>query len=416
MHATGIIAEYNPFHNGHAYQAAEARRLSESDIVIAVMSGHFTQRGEIALLDKWSRAASAVASGVDLVFELPAVFAVRSAEGFASGGVRLLASLGIVKYLSFGVETCQSHQLTNAAAGLENPGVISSLKQNMKTGKPYAAALTEALAGYDHFSSDFIAQPNNILGVEYLRALRRYAPNMDSLPVRRIRSDYHSTSMTGGISSATAIRRQLAADLSLSPATASSLPASAKILLAKLIAEGKAPTDSSRIDSYLLAKLRFMSLNELQTLPECTEGLENRLVRTAQQSGTLACLLENLKTRRYPYSRLQRLLAHVLLGTTKNLLADFDQSGPLYARVLAANRQGRSALRTITRNSAIPVITKTTAFLNSQKLRSQSLSPLQTMLMFDIRATDIFSLCLPAPAARIGGLDFLTSATFANNF
>ena len=412
MFATGIIAEYNPFHKGHAYHAAEARRLGKSDIVIAVMSGHITQRGEITLLDKWSRAASAVASGVDLVLELPTVFAVRSAEGFAAGGVKLLAALGIVEHLSFGVETSEPLNLSDAAAGLANPLVITNLKQNLRTGKPYAAALSEALVAGGHLSGDFITAPNNILGIEYLRALHQYAPRMTPLPVRRIGSGYHFSGMDGEISSATAIRRQLTAELKISQTVTASLPVSASAILAGLIAEGKAPTDPSRLDSYLLAKLRLMTQDELQALPECSEGLENRLIRAAEQAGDLSGLLEKLKTRRYPYSRLQRIAAHVLLGTTREQLAEFDRSGPLYARVLASNRQGRSALRFIVRNSAIPIITKTTAFLNSKTLRSRKLSPLQAMLRFDIHATDLFSLCLPSPAARLGGLDFLRSAVF----
>ena len=287
----------------------------------------------------------------------------------------------------------------------------------MKTGKPYAAALAEALAGCAHFFQRFHRSTQQHSRYRIPAGLTPIRPKhgFASCHADRERLSFFRPDRRNFQCHSDSAPAYCGLEFSPLPQLLHSrLPP--KSFLPRLIAEGRAPTDPNRIDSYLLAKLRFMSLNELQTLPECTEGLENRLVRTAQQSGTLSCLLKNLKTRRYPYSRLQRLLAHVLLGTTKNLLADFDQSGPLYARVLAANRQGRSALRTITRNSAIPVITKTAAFLNSQKLRSQSLSPLQTMLMFDIRATDIFSLCLPAPAARIGGLDFLTSATFANNF
>jgi len=173
MHATGIIAEYNPFHNGHAYQAAQARLLGGSDVVIAVMSGHVTQRGEIAMFDKWSRAASAVSAGVDLVFELPAVFAARSAQHFAAGGVRLLASLGVVGHLSFGSETADLQSLENAASGLSNAVVVQTLKFNMESGQTYAAAMSAALTAGGHAGADFISSPNNILGVEYLRALRK---------------------------------------------------------------------------------------------------------------------------------------------------------------------------------------------------------------------------------------------------
>ncbi len=412
MHATGIIAEYNPFHNGHAYQAAEARNIGKDDIIVAVMSGHITQRGEIALFDKWSRAASAVASGVDLVFELPAVFAARSAQHFAVGGVRLLASLGIVNHLSFGAETADLPSLANAASGLSDPEVIQTLKDSLAEGKTYAAALSAALTVCGHTCSNFITSPNNILGVEYVRAIHKYAPELQPLPIGRVGSDYHSTGISSCISSATAIRRNLLSSASIDPVTASSIPPTAVAILSRMLAEGSAPADSTKIDAYVLATLRGMNNHQLRLLPECSEGLENRLIKSAAHSGTVSALLEHCKSRRYPYSRLQRIIAHLLLGTSKLQLEEFDNAGPLYARVLAFNKQGRTALRNLSRHATIPLINKTSKFLNSRTLREGALTPLQSMLAFDITATDMFSLCLPNPAKRIGGLDFINSAIY----
>lgn len=412
MHATGIISEYNPFHNGHAYHAAKARSLTHSDFIIAVMSGHITQRGEITLLDKWSRALSAVASGVDLVLELPTVFAVRSAQSFAAGGVRLLASLGIVDHLCFGVETLSLSKLKDAAIGMDDCSVIANLKKNMKaSGGSYAVALSEALINGGYVSGDCIAGPNNILGIEYMRALKQHAPHMLPLPIHRVGNDYHSTGMSGEISSATAIRKQFDATSCPPQSALAALPVVAQSILSQLIADGQAPTDSARLEAHFLAKLRRMSLAELQTVPECSEGLENRLIRAAAETGNFAEFMRALKTKRYPYSRLQRIVAHVLLGTTKDQLKDFDRSGPLYARVLATNLRGRAALREISKKSPLPLITKTTTFLNSQTLLRRSLSPLQSMLKYDIYATDLFALCLPAPYKRVGGLDFLRSVS-----
>lgn len=410
MHVTGIIAEYNPFHGGHAYHVAEARRLGRPDLVVAVMSGHITQRGEIAFCDKWTRAAMAVAGGVDLVFELPAVFAVRSAENFAAGGVRLLAALGVTGSLSFGVETGTPEQLAVVAAEIDQPRVVGGLKQNLRAGHSYAASLVAALADSGHVADDFVASPNNILGLEYLRALKRFAPHLVPLPVRRIGSGYHATGIAGELSSATAIRRRISSGEGVPADAAAALPAASRALLSRRISEGSAPADPGRLDVHLLAKLRCLSRAELDNLPECSEGLQNRLIAAAQQAGDTPGLLAALKTKRYPYSRLQRIVAHILLGTTRDALAEFDRAGPLYARVLAANRVGQSALRLFSRTSSLPVITRTAAVLNSRMLRDRLLSPLQTMLMYDIRATDLWALCLPSPAARIGGLDFLHSA------
>ncbi len=410
MRTTGIIAEYNPFHNGHAYQAAQARQLSGADTVIAVMSGHFTQRGEIAVFDKWHRARAAVTSGIDLVLELPAVFAVRSAQYFAAGGVRLLHSLGVVDHLSFGAEDAEMDSLGSAAAGLEDSAVIDLLKASLKGGKPYAAAMAHALVTGGHATAGFIVAPNNILGVEYLRSLKKYAPEILPLPVRRIGSDYHATEISGEYSSATAIRRALTSCTTLPPSVWNAFPPTTLEMTANLFASGWAPADPSRLDTAMLSKVRRMTDAQLLNVPELSEGLENRLRRAANHAGTSAELIRLLKSKRYPYSRLQRVMAHLLLGTIPEQIAGFDQSGPLYARVLALNKRGQEALRSISRRTCIPVITKTTAYLNSRTYHSGSYSPLQSMLAFDIAATDLFSLCLPDPANRKGGLDFCRSA------
>lgn len=409
MRATGIIAEYNPFHRGHAYQAAEARRLGNADAVIAVMSGHITQRGEMALFDKWHRAQAAVCAGVDLVLELPAVFAVRSAQYFAAGGVRLLAAIGIVDRLSFGAEDADIAALESAATGLENATVIAHLKENMTVGRSYASAMAHALVTGGHTTHEFIVSPNNILGVEYLRALKKYAPLISPLPVSRLGSGYHDSDIHGEFPSATAIRGELTT-AGLTQAVLSAMPPDTAAIITALFASGWAPADKLRLDCALLAQIRLMTDAELLVVPELSEGLENRLRKFSNLAGSSAELIARIKSKRYPYSRLQRMLTHLLLGTTQMQLNDFDRSGPLYARVLALNKRGQTALRAMSRLSSIPIITKTTAHMNSRTYHSGSFTSLQAMLACDIAATDLFALCLPEPRNRLGGLDFCHSA------
>ncbi len=415
MQTVGIIAEYNPFHNGHAYQTKQARQLAQADTVIAVMSGHFTQRGEIAIIDKWRRAEAAVKSGVDLVLELPAVFAVRSAQYFAAGGVRLLQSLGIVDHLSFGAENADLSCLLAAAAGLDDPQVEEKLKLGLSRGKNYAAALADALVAGGYTAHDFIISPNNILAVEYLRALTRYAPAIRPLPVRRIGSGFHDKSLSDSFASATAIRHELFQSGIVTPPLHAALPAATAATVKALLEVGAAPAQISRLENILLAKLRSLSDQELLATPEISEGLENRLKLAARNAGNLSELLELAKTKRYPYSRLQRLLVHLLLGTKREQLKEFDLSGPLYARVLALNSQGRTALRQIASQGRIPVITKATASLNSRSYHAKFFSPLQSMLAVDVTATDLFCLSLPATEHRKGGLDFRQSAIYLPN-
>lgn len=410
MRATGIIAEYNPFHNGHAYHALQARACSDADVVIAVMSGHITQRGEIAVFDKWERAKSAVAEGVDLVLELPTVFAVRSAQYFATGGVQLLHRLGVVDHLSFGAEEANLDLLQAAAEALENQSVIDQLKQNLRDGKSYAAAVAEALVSHTCTTDSLIQSPNNILGIEYLRAIKKHAPYMKALPIRRIGSRYHDTAMSGKFSSATALRHALRQSIIPPTDVLTSLPDYSSKTIRQLFASGWAPTNSSYLDPAILSKIRRLTDHQLQTFPELSEGLENRLRKAADQAGTVADLLLRLKSKRYPYSRLQRVLAHLLLGTTSWQLAEFDATGPLYARVLALNSRGQRALRVISRHAEIPIVTKTTKFLNTRTYHSGVFNLLQAMLAVDVTATDLFALCLPNPANRKGGIDFCRSA------
>ncbi len=270
--------------------------------------------------------------------------------------------------------------------------------------------MSHALVTGGHATSSFIISPNNILGVEYLRALKKYAPGIAPLPVQRIGSDYHSTEIVGEYSSASAIRQAFMNSPSLSPSISAVLPSTTLEMTSELLVAGWAPSDYSRLDTAILAKIRRMTDEQLQGVPELSEGLENKLRKAANESGSTIELLALLKSKRYPATRLKRILAHLLLGTELEQIACFDQSGPLYARVLALNNRGRTALRAISKHTSIPIITKTTAHLNSRTYHSGIFTPLQAMLAYDIAATDIFTLCLPNPANRKGGIDFSRSA------
>ena len=182
-----------------------------------------------------------------------------------------------------------------------------------------------------------------------------------------------------------------------------------------LLKSGAAPAQISGLENIILARLRSISDKDLLATPEISEGLENRLKLAARNAGNLSELLELVKTKRYPYSRLQRLLVHLLLGTQREQIEAFDASGPLYARVLALNSQGRAALREIATLGRIPIITKTTTALSSRSYHTKDFSPLQSMLAVDITATDLFCLSLPATAQRKGGLDFRQSAIYLPN-
>lgn len=408
----GIIAEYNPFHNGHAHHLQEARRRTGILPAICVMSGNFTQRGDATILDKWTRAAIAVKGGVDLALELPAAFAVRSAQDFAEGGVRLLQELRIVSDLSFGAEDDDLALLKKAAALSVSTETIALLRVHLQSGKSYAAALTAAVNASSECLAKLMAKPNNILAIEYLKALQKHQNEIRPISIKRIVAQYHDTKLTNAIASATAIRAALRVPHPDWAALKRTIPALCWPLFIASSTKGSAPPHIGALESAIFAKLRVTPPRELEQILTISEGLENKLVRAALQSATLDELLDSTKSKRYPQSRLQRTLLHLLLHSQKETFRAFDATGPLYARVLAFNNRGRMLLKEIKSISRIPVITKTTDYLTSAQRGQEDLTPLQNMLAFDTRATDLYGLCFNEKQA--GAQDFTRSPIYIN--
>ncbi|MBP2642190.1 MAG: hypothetical protein H6Q67_77 [Firmicutes bacterium] len=409
MKAVGIIAEYNPFHNGHQWHLEKARSLAATDYSIAVMSGNFMQRGEPAIFDKWSRAQMAVSSGIDLIVELPVAFSVRSAEYFAAGGIRLLHALGIVSHICFGAEHANLTILSTIADALNVPEVLDALHQNLESGYSYAAAWGQALENHLGVSREVVSSPNNLLAIEYLRAIKTYAPSLIPLVIARRQAGYHDMTISNAIASATAIR---AAFCHHSEDAWSALPPPSRQIIENLFAQDHTPISFSHYEQLVLASLRKLSLSELAVLPDVGEGLEYKIKNAALRAGELEELIRCLKTRRYSRTRLQRILTHALLGTNKHMLREFDREGPLYARILCFNEKGRDLLRHIKQKSSLPLITKTTHYLTSKKRDTQQLSPLEAMLALDTIATDIYVLGMANPKWRHGGLDFHRSVQY----
>lgn len=409
MKAVGVIVEYNPFHNGHKLHLAKARRAAGLEAAVGVMSGNFVQRGEPAFFDKWSRAEMAVRGGLDLVIELPALLAVRSAQYFAAGAVRLLGSLGVVSHVAFGAENADPALLGALAGALSDKGTTENLHARLAAGQPYAAALGGALAESTGLPAAAAASPNNILAVEYLRAIEKYAPALKPVPIARQGADHHDSAVSGALASATAVRR---AYLAGDPQALLAVPPASAQLMTALAAEGRGPLTLGAFETLALARLRTAALAELEELPEVNEGLQYKISGAALQATGLDELLRLLKTRRYSLTRLQRIMIHALLGTTRRQTRQADASGPLYARVLAFNDRGRELLREIGRQGNIPLITKTSRFLDSRRRAAGPLCLLQAMLAVDTAATDLYFLALPERRLRRGGWDFILSPRY----
>lgn len=377
MHICGIIAEYDPFHTGHAHQIAAVRELLGEDCaVICVMSGNWTQRGGPAIADKHLRARLALMGGADLILELPLPYAISSAEQFAQGGVGVLHAAGIVTHLCFGSECGDLSVLEQTVACLDSQPYRAALKAHLAQGISFPAARQRSVEELIGGAADCLSLPNNNLGVEYLRALRRYESGIVPLTIPR-RGAGHGEAPREGFASATHLRALLREGRWEDARPF--LPEPGVELL-----RSSALPDPSLAERAFLYRLRQMSPDELAALPDCGEGLSNRLYQAIRQGTGLEDILTRAKTKRYTHARLRRILTWACLGLT----AEDRPETPPYLRVLGMNATGQTLLRAISRASALPVLTKPA---HVRRLSAGA----QRLFELDVRAADLYGLCLP---------------------
>ncbi len=403
MKVLGFITEYNPFHNGHKYHLTASKAIVNATHTVAVMSGNFLQRGEPALTHKWIRAEMAVREGIDLVIELPVVYACNSAEYFAFGAISLLDKLGIIDSICFGSEDGELEYLQQIARILYKEPLEYKilLQDHLKKGLSYPNARSLALRCFlnkDNLDTT-ISSPNNILGIEYLKALYQLNSSITPYTIRRTQADYHSQLLEGTICSATAIRKYLSEPARETELLSTFMPRESYTLLMDSIKKGLAPVSQSSFDQIILYHLRYLSKLTLIDLPNVSEGLENRIKEAAYGAKNYIELLDLIKTKRYTMTRIQRILIHGLLGLSKQeILSMAHEKGPSYVRVLAFTQKGAELIRLMKTTSSIPIITN----INKVAIADPST---QKMLSFDQLATDIYSIGYPVMEHRHGGWD-----------
>lgn len=393
MVIAGIVAEYNPFHNGHEWHIRRTReKLGEDAVIVCCMSGDFVQRGEAAAYSKFARAEAAARCGADLVFELPLPWALSSAEGFARGAVGLLAQLGAVDVLSFGSECGDADALSAAAEALLDPSLGPEIREALADGVPFAAARQSALALRSPESAALLSTPNNILAVEYIKALYDLRSDMRIITFRREGAE-HDGAGSGSIRSASELRTHLAACRDIAPF----IPAAAAEVFAREHALGRGPVSGRDIEPLLLSRLRMLPDSAFEALPDASEGLANRLMRAAQEEPGWDGVLSAAKTKRYALSRLRRMCMCACLGIRKGMADGL----PPYARILAATARGREALRLIAGRTRIPIITKPAV---AREL------PREALAVFELGASarDLYVLTASAREERRGGSDWRT--------
>ena len=379
IRAVGIIAEYDPFHNGHAWQIAEARRKTRAEAVVVVMSGFFTQRGEPACLSPFDRAACALQGGADLVLLLPACWSLRSAEGFALSGMRLLRELD-VEAVSFGAET-EDLALLRRAAELQNlPQVREALREGLDLGLGWAEAMQRASERTDPDAAVLLRMPNCILGIAYLQAAQALDFHPAFEPVLRT-VPHHGAAQDGAFASASALRDALlrGEDGLLSAAAPS---ATVQACVSARASGGLVSPDA--LDQAVLARLRTMKEAEYLALPDCSEGLESALQKAARKSVSVASLIDLVSGRRYPRARIRRLCMAALLGIRR------EDIPPLPDCAIALGvKQGMEALLD-PKKPDFPILT-----------RSRDYPSDAPWMQAETRAADLWALAAGRPAGLL---------------
>ncbi|HHV46203.1 MAG TPA: nucleotidyltransferase [Tissierellia bacterium] len=395
MKVVGIVAEYNPFHFGHKYHLEMSKKITDSEYAIAVMSGSFVQRGEPSLVDKWTKAKMAIDNGVDLVIELPFIFATQSAELFAYGSVALLNSLNIVDYISFGSEEGKLDILSEIAHVLieEPPYYRESLKTYLKKGDSFSVSRQKALKDYcekykvkDINLDAVLNSPNNILAIEYLKALIRLNSSITPVTIKRIGSHFKETNLSNKISSATAIRKKLLEDAESIDEIKDYVPHNTYVHLFKYLNSNNGFNSLHNYNQIIHYLLRINCSKDLKDIIDIEPGLENRIIDMSSKERDLDSFIQSIVTKRYPRSRIQRILIHLMAGLKKSDLVDILPNYPSYIRVLGANEKGFKLLRKIKEKSDIPIITKFADYKNFDSYY------LEKTISYDKKATDLFYL------------------------
>lgn len=410
MKILGIIAEYNPFHFGHKYHLEKSMKETGADFSIAIISGSFMQRGEPSFIDKWTKAKMAIENGIDLVIELPFIYSVQSAEYFAYGGIKLMDSLRVVDYVSFGSEIGDINELSYIANILnqEPKPYLESLKHNLSKGLSFSVSRSNALEDYLYSKylenkkdyKEILKQSNNILGIEYLKALSKIDSNITPITIKRSGSGYKDVSLSQGFASATAIRK-LIKEKGLS-SVKSLIPIETYRVLEEYLEQYNDFNYLTSYEDILIYLIRTTSPEKIKTLLNIEQGLENRLIEKGFKFNSIEKIIDEIVTKRYPRTRIQRMLIHLLHGLYLNNFSYLQSLYPSYIRVLGTNKNGFIILNKMKEKSSIPIITK---FANYKSLKDKSV---EEIISYDKKSTDIFFLGLKS-SKTLSNMDYYTS-------
>ena len=456
----GIIAEYNPFHNGHLYHLKESKRKCNAKYVVAIISGNFTQRGDASIVNKFEKAKMAIENGIDMVIELPTLYSISSAENFADGAIKILNELNFITHISFGSESGNINQLNNIASILtDEPEEFSKLlKEELRKGSSFPVARQNAIEKFLNLTNKnefnkLLKSPNNILAIEYLKALKKTKSNITPITIERKNVDYYSENIVENFASSTKIRKEISEnlnmytnimdinnmdinnmnmnnmDVNMDMFLNSCMPKKSYDIIKENIEKGNCIQGLKCFEDMIFYKLRSMQINEIKELPDVCEGLENVIKKASNETNSLEDLINKCKSKRYTRTRIQRILIYALLGITRQDMEMSENVNP-YIRVLAVNKNGRELLsiinKTIVNKANINTntdinnininkpndntdnkinIKETNIITSLKKFESTNEDKaLKRMMEIDKLATDIYTI--KQRSGYIGGLDY----------
>lgn len=492
----GIIAEYNPFHNGHLYHLKESKRKCNAKYVVAIISGNFTQRGDASIVNKFEKAKMAIENGIDMVIELPTLYSISSAENFADGAIKILNELNFITHISFGSESGNINQLNNIASILtDEPEEFSKLlKEELRKGSSFPVARQNAIEKFlnltnkntsnnnnnnnndndnsnndtnDDKFSKLLNSPNNILAIEYLKALKKTKSNITPITIERKNVDYYSENIVENFASSTKIRKEISEnlnmhtnimdmnnmdmnnmninnmdinnmninnmdiinnmDVNMDMFLNSCMPKKSYDIIKENIEKGNCIQGLKCFEDMIFYKLRSMQINEIKEIPDVCEGLENVIKKASNETNSLEDLINKCKSKRYTRTRIQRILIYALLGITRQDMEMSENVNP-YIRVLAVNKNGRELLsiinKTIVNKANVKTdinnininkpndntdnkinIKETNIITSLKKFESTNEDKaLKRMMEIDKLATDIYTI--KQRSGYFGGLDY----------
>ena len=427
MRVLGIVVEYNPFHNGHLFHLQKAKELIKPDYTIAVMSGNFCQRGEPAIIDKFSRAEIALKMGVDVVFELPTVYAIQDAGGFARGAIGVLDGTGVVTDIVFGSESNDIEFLKKIAEILHGqPDLYNQfLHEELKKGYSFPNARKYALMRYveelkimDPEKVRLIERSNDILGLEYVRAILDLGSSITPHTIKRVGADYKEEEFKGRLSSATSIRkliRERKMDL-----VRESVPEESFEVIRRELEEGRGPVFLEDMEKLLLGIMRLKDRDDFSKLYGFSEGLDERFYRFSRISSSIGEFMEKVKSKRFTFTRIRRLMLYVLFEMRKDFVERSNEKGPQYLRILGFTESGRNLLSKMKKASKLPIVSTVSLYRKvlekalKDEERNMDVDPelFEEQFLLDIKATNVHSLFFKSDREKKGERDFRIQPIF----